>query len=257
MPHRGGPQSGPSGRELTANKKCEGRSRTKDAPCGKWAEPGRKFCKFHGGRVGVGPDNPNFKHGRYSRYLPARMLDKYHESLADPDILNLRDQIAVTDARLAELYTGLDRGESGHWWRRLTQTHRLLQRAQRNDDPASQRRYFNEMEHLIKEGSDLSRTWDDIVELQDHRRRMVNTERKRLEAIQGSIPASRAVAFAMAVVAVIRKHVTDKLVLQAVQRDIAALLSRRESDMAEVQGLPGGNGHERRDEYDPDDDDGD
>lgn len=253
MPHQGGPQSGPRGEIQVIREKCQGRSRMKDAPCGRKAELGRKFCKFHGGRVGVGPDNPNYRHGKYSKYLPTRMLEKYHESLSDPDLLNLREQIAVVDARLAELFQSLDRGESGHWLRRLQQTHRALQRAQRLDDLAAQKRHFTEMEHLVTEGSTLSHTWDDIVYMQNHRRRLVDTERKRLEAIQGSIPASRAVAFAMAVVAVIRKHVTDKQALQNVQRDIAALLSRRESDINEVQGIQ--NGHDRRDEIDQDDDD--
>lgn len=211
---------------VEARQKCQGRSRQTGKPCKLTAEPGRQFCGIHGGKALAGPDSGTWKHGRFSKYLPARLLDKYHESLNDPDLLNLTEQIAVTDARIAELYASLDRGESGHLWKQLKDA----RRRSHSDDLSVAKAALNEMDRLIGEGSTLESTWDQIESAQEHRRKLVNTERRRIQDMQANIPAARAVAFAVAITQIIRKHVTDRPTLQAIQRDIAGLLQRKETE---------------------------
>lgn len=217
--------------------KCRGHSRQTGKPCKLDAVPDRPYCEFHGGNIPVGADLPQFKHGKYSKYLPARLLERYHESLNDPDLLNLKEQIAVCDARIAELFAGMDRGESGGIWRRLKDAR---QRSYSKDTGIA-KAAMTEMDALILQGSTLSQVWDDIQGMQEHRRKLVDTERRRLQDMQATIPAARAVAFAVAVTQVIRKHVTDRPTLQAIQRDMMALLSRK--DVNELS-----DGHERDDD---------
>jgi hypothetical protein len=61
--------------------------------CIQWAEQGRKFCRFHGGRSG----RP-IKHGLYSKFLTADIAEKIEKYLEDPQIKDLRNEIATIRA---------------------------------------------------------------------------------------------------------------------------------------------------------------
>lgn len=62
-------------------------------------------CRFHGGMSLVGPAHPGYKHGRRSILLKdiKGLGEHYERALADPDLLNLTDEIALTDARIGQL----------------------------------------------------------------------------------------------------------------------------------------------------------
>jgi hypothetical protein len=60
-------------------------------------------CRMHGGATPVGPALPQFRHGRYSKYLPERLAERYQASLEDSELLGLRDELGLVDARIADL----------------------------------------------------------------------------------------------------------------------------------------------------------
>lgn len=65
---------------------------------------GRKRCAVHGGKSPRGPASPHFVHGRYSRALKGvAMLDRYQAARSDPKLTDLRDEIALVDARVMTL----------------------------------------------------------------------------------------------------------------------------------------------------------
>ena len=57
-------------------------------------------CKLHGGKSLAGAAHPNFKTGRYSKYLPKHLAKAYDEIKADPKLLQLDDDVALLEARL-------------------------------------------------------------------------------------------------------------------------------------------------------------
>ncbi len=85
--------------------RCHAHNR-KGEQCRKPAVPGRTVCHYHGGKTPVGAAAPAFKHGRYSKYLPKRWLERYEAALANPDLLALKDEIALIDLRIADLVEG-------------------------------------------------------------------------------------------------------------------------------------------------------
>lgn len=48
------------------------------------------------------------KSGKFSDAVPERYLDDYERALADPNLLSLRDEIALLDARIIELLKRVD-----------------------------------------------------------------------------------------------------------------------------------------------------
>src|SRR5918992_3542816 len=95
---------------------CRAKSKRSQVQCRKAAVVGREVCSMHGGKSLVGPAVNTYRSGRHSRYLPVRMAAKYQEAEHDPELLSLRDQIALVDARLADLLARVDTGESGSLW---------------------------------------------------------------------------------------------------------------------------------------------
>src|SRR4051812_1922543 len=90
---------------------------------------GKAVCMMHGGKSPVGIASASFTTGRYSKAIPPRLLDRYHAAEADPARLALDSEIALTDARLADLLGRVDTGESGALWRDLAAAYRDLEAA--------------------------------------------------------------------------------------------------------------------------------
>lgn len=74
---------------------------------------------MHGGKSLVGPANPAWKGGRYSRLFPTQLRARYEAMLADPALLSLSKEVALVDARIGELLDrlGPDPGppDDGTW----------------------------------------------------------------------------------------------------------------------------------------------
>ena len=80
---------------------------------------GRNRCRIHGGTTPVGIQAQSFTHGRYSKYMPTGFLARYEASLADPEILSLKSEIAISQARVAELLQNLEVGTGLQAWQEL------------------------------------------------------------------------------------------------------------------------------------------
>lgn len=69
-------------------------------PCQKSPMEGRNRCRLHGGATPRGAFSPHFKHGKYSRYLPHDVRQMYQRALSDPDMISVRDEIALIRAMI-------------------------------------------------------------------------------------------------------------------------------------------------------------
>src|SRR5262245_26413920 len=99
--------------------RCTAKSKQRQDQCRLSAVPGRTVCKFHGGKIPRGPALPQFKNGKYSKFLPSRMLQRYRDAEADPELTSLRSELSLIDARLVDLLRRVDTGESGEIWEAL------------------------------------------------------------------------------------------------------------------------------------------
>lgn len=155
-------------------------------------------CRMHGGSTPTGMALPQTTHGRYSKNLPTRLAERYEAALKDPDLLALRDEIALTDADIARLLAQVEEDEPEH----KTKT-------AREDWQLNQRRIRTNIHELI-----------------ENRRRLVETERKRLVDLQQMMTAEQAMTLLAAVEAIVRKHV-DRDTLAHISADIARLVAHR------------------------------
>src|SRR4051794_20502728 len=95
-------------------KACGARTRSGD-PCRRSASQNGR-CRNHGGASLPSIASPTLRTGRYSKDIPTRMAARYQEAQADPELLMLRDEIALLDSRLSDVLSRVDSGESGAVW---------------------------------------------------------------------------------------------------------------------------------------------
>ena len=156
-------------------------------------------------------------------------MERYQESLHDPELLNLRDDIALLDARIAELLLRVDQGESGAAWKRLTTTWRDLESAHTKHDTSGTAGALTTLGAIIRGGSSDTDAWAEVVTLVEQRRRLVEAEAKRLQAMQQMISIQDAMVFVTAVQDAVKRHVRDPAALQAIAADMRDLAHHKRS----------------------------
>lgn len=189
-------------------------------PCKNSAMPNGR-CRMHGGKSLKGIASPTATAGlKYSRYLPNRLLERYEQTINDPAMLELGNEIALTDSRLADLLTRVDTGESGALWATLKRAWREYQHAK----PTDKRSYEVIVGDLIEQGFQDYANWQEIQSTVDHRRKLVESERKRLVETQQFITAEQAMVLFAAMSAIIKQHVTDERTRRAISEEITTLI---------------------------------
>jgi hypothetical protein len=173
----------------------------------------------------MGAASPHYKGGRYSKFLPARMAGRYQEARADGELLALREDIALTDARLSDLLSRVDTGESGAIWTALNAARLELIACKQGGDLKGQMAALNLIMELISQGHTDYRAWGEVASVLDQRRRLVESERKRLVEMQQMISSERMMILLGAVVGVIQEHVRDTATLSGITAGIQKLIT--------------------------------
>lgn len=204
-------------------KQCGAKTRS-GAPCKSPAMPNGR-CRMHGGATPSGPAHGAFKHGRYSKDLPTRLAARYEQAASDPELLALHQDIALVDARLGDLLSRADTGESGERWRQARDLFRDLHRAMQQGEAETVSDLMGKLSGVLGRGASDYAAWSEISALLEQRRRLVESERKRLVEMQVTMDVRQAMVFVGAVLETVRRHVTDRQQLAAIGVDIQRLLA--------------------------------
>ena len=177
-------------------------------------------CRLHGGKSLKGIASPVLTQGgRYSKYLPTRMQERYEQSRTDSELLALREDIALVDGRLADLLKRVDHGEAGAAWKEARAAFLELSIAMSTSDGAKLIKASKELEQVIGRGLSDYMAWDEISRLLEQRRKLSESERKRLVDMQNMITSEQAMLLMRAMLDSVKRNVIDVPTLTAIQND--------------------------------------
>jgi hypothetical protein len=170
-------------------------------------------------------DKPDFREdGERSKHMPADMSDRYERSLQDTELLNLRRDLAMMEARIHDLMDTVNQGESTGAWNELRLCgERFTSLWGRRDMERAQEQLMTMLE-IIEHGSTRANGWDELQRTIELRRRLSETETKRLQALKQFVTAERAVTLVEDVIEVIRRHVHDPEARRNCVRDLKRLI---------------------------------
>lgn len=184
---------------------------------------GKRVCMMHGGKTPVGPAASQYKHGQYSKYLAGRILSRYEEALDAVQVDDQASQIAILDARLAELFDRLDHGESWQAWEEANEALKQFEEALRVNDQQQAGVWLAELKRAIRMGRNDYAAWHEISDHLEQRRKYVESERRQNEKAGLVFNLQEAGALIAAVLAALKKHVEDRATLAAITADIERL----------------------------------
>ncbi len=200
-------------------------------PCQQWAVRGRPRCRMHGGKSLIGPSAGGFRHGRYSKCVPVRLAAHYRDAATDPELLSLRHDLALTDARIIDLLKRVDTGEAGATWRDAQAAMARVRLAQEKGDIEGMQAALAHVEQVITRGSGDYAAWEEISGLIEQRRRLADSEHRRLTTAHEMLSAESAMSLLAQVVDTLQRHIPDKSVLGAIAADLQRL-GHRDPSMA-------------------------
>lgn len=200
---------------------------------------GKSVCMMHGGKTPTGVALPQFKTGRYSKHLPSRLAGRYEQAISDPELLALRDDIGLLDTRIAQVVSALDTGESRESWVLLSSLWNDFEAGWKDMPPDDMEKAVAQMGKVIRDGLSAGYVWSEIRGLLKERAQLVAGEQKRLVDMQQYVTSEQAMTFVGALMASVRRHVSDPRALAAIAGDLTRLAVRDGREHA-VAGGSGG-----------------
>lgn len=182
-------------------------------------------CRMHNGKAKSGVAHPNYQGKGKSKYLPERMRGTYEAALDDPELLVLRNDIAIIDARLYDLLQRVDSGESGKLWRDAQAAYFNLLEAMRAQDVAGINSAVARIGRCLDSGVDDYTAWDEVTKAIQQRKGLAESERKRLIEARQMISVEQAMMLLTALLTTIKEHVKDTNALSAIQREFIRITS--------------------------------
>jgi hypothetical protein len=204
-------------------------------------------CRMHGGATPKGIANPNFKNGRYSKYLPTSLTDRYKEAVSDPELLSLREEIGLvgtfTGELLSQLSDGANWGAMGaalddvrDTWAALNDASRRGDAAAFTENLAALGSRINAARRLCTEGEAGADVFRQVGEQIDRRERLVRSESRRLEQMHHMIAVEDAMSLFVSLTQAVREAVDDRHVLTVISDEFARLAGRIGGGPSEILG---------------------
>jgi len=129
---------------------------------------------------------------RYERFIPARLADKYLESVNDPEIIALNDDIALVEIRIKQLLDNIDKDEPPKVWDEAYQAFLEYSRYKRLGDEKKANDAFRVLEDMFEHNSNERESWDEIFERLNQRVKFATDERRRRMDMKSLLDAEKA-----------------------------------------------------------------
>ncbi len=197
--------------------------------CNKSPMIDRNRCHKHGGKTPRGIQSVHLKHGRYSKdHHPVEVIQRYEEAVNDPELLSLRAEIALIGTRIDELYDRYTAKQKGgtSWTEAKKAYYKLVDALKAKKDDESVKA-LSKLGAILKDEAGDYALWNDIAYLTEVRRKLVESERKRMIEMKQMMTNEQAMALVGGVIESVRNHITDQDKLDRISQDIAVLMSRR------------------------------
>lgn len=192
-------------------------------PCQKPPMNGATRCRLHGGATPKGLASPHFKTGERSKYLPPAMLKAYQEMVNNPDLLSVREDVALIDTMIAAKLPLLESGESAQHWEQVAKFIRQARIAYKTENYGTLEDALNELEAISDKRRLFYATEQEVGNQLELRRKLVDTENKILYNKERALTVEQAMLLMSALLDSVKRNVNDTTTLDAIQSDFLRL----------------------------------
>lgn len=217
--------------------RCTAKAKQSGRQCKQPAIAPTTKCRFHGGLTPRGVASPHFKHGKHSKYLPQGLRSDYDKAVRDPQLLSLRSQVALLEARELELTRKLGELQAPQWTK-AAQALVEYEKSLTSNDQNAIAKGLTTLRTTICKGADGSvtyqQTWEELRDLIQDRTKVAQAENKRLADIGGFVTVEDMMGVLLGLLAAVRDHVADKSARQAIQMRFDQLIDTRSQQTEQI-----------------------
>ncbi len=149
------------------------------------------------------------KHRR-SKYLPDTLAERYETLLGDRTLEVIRDDIALLELRLSQLLERAKYGEQPDKWEYVSTRFVYLTQMIHQENVKEVEKTLKEISVALQGVDQDYKAWAQIMDLLEMRRRMAESETKRLVDTGQMISAEDAMKLVQNLLGAVRRHVADK-----------------------------------------------
>ena len=182
---------------------------------------------MHGGATPRGVASPHFKHGRYSQVIPVRLAAAYDQARTDDDLLALRDEATVLQARIGELLMRVEAGDSRSFWTEAQAALNDMEAAHTARDAVALDAAFDRLRMTFRTARGDEMIWGEVQTTIEALRKVSESERKRLIEMQAMVTVDEVMAFAAALTSVMQQQARDPATLGAIQAGMQRVFEAR------------------------------
>lgn len=193
--------------------------------CQKTPLKGKRRCAIHGGKSLAGFNSPSFKHGRYSSILPTDLRKRYEASKRDPELLTHEPEIRLLDVHLHALVNDVVNARPKDNSAELRVLWTEMEKAQSAGDMPLMKAKLDEVGRIIMEENHEKQNWEEVREVLELRRKVLESETKRIKETSHSMGAEQLLAIIEYIVDVLRESVikyADRIVSQQILTKVTA-----------------------------------
>lgn len=200
--------------------RCQATSKQTGERCKNPPIRGARNCRFHGGRQELahrGTGNQNYKHGKYSRYRSERLNDRIEAMSVDPDLLSQITEIKIVTALLDDHLDRVDAGASLPLWSTIDRAFRDFEVAASTKDRRALEVHRAKLRETIDAGLDAASSSVEARALIEQRRKLVESERKRIIEAGQALALDQALGLFEALQRIVLEEVNDPAALQRIR----------------------------------------
>ena len=203
---------------------CGAKTRTHALCKNKPLDNGR--CKLHGGKSLKMTEHPSFKTGKYSRYIPERLLEKYKMAESDDILLTLKSEINLIDTRLLELVEKVGKSKGRREYKELIKLFDSFVFHKRNGNSKDQEVALAKLEVFLAEEQSDMEIWDEITNHVELRRKLVESERKRMLEAEQYLTVEQVMVLIGALTDIVVNEVEDEDTVNRIAKKFGAITKR-------------------------------
>lgn len=157
--------------------------------------------------------------GKTSRFPLTRLAAKYNEALEDPELVALREPLAITIARRNELLERIEENDTPERWELLLGFWQDFK--ENRGSPVHEATAFFKLDHAFQAVYHDYKSWEQVMDLLETERKLSESERKRLVEMKQMMSAEEAYKLlAQVKAAIIRVLQDDPDKLKALQFEL-------------------------------------
>ena len=129
---------------------------------------------------------------RYEKFLPSRLTDKYIQSVNDPEIIALNDDIALTETRVKQLLDNIDKDEPPKAWEEAYGVFKEYMKYKRLGDELNATISLALLNDIFTREKSEREAWDEIFQRLTQVAKLRTDERKRRMDMKALLDAEKA-----------------------------------------------------------------